>query len=55
MENQEQEQVENGHSLFFRHSLKVDAYKRKRQWRKEALEALNILNDKKLEESATSE
>ena len=55
MENQEQEQVENGHSLFFRHSLKVDAYKRKRQWRKEALEALNILNDIKLEESATSE
>jgi len=55
MENQEPKQAENGHFLFFRHSQKVDAYKRKRQWKKEALKALDILNDIKLDESATSE
>jgi hypothetical protein len=54
MENLEQEQG-NGHSLFFRHSSRVDIYKQRRLWRKEAFETLDLLNKIKLEEIATSE
>jgi hypothetical protein len=55
MENQEQEQS-NGHSLLFsRQSSGVNAYRHKRLWREKPLETLDLLNNIKLEETATSE
>ncbi len=49
------EEQNNGHSISFRSPSKTDIYKRRRLWRKGALETIEMLNNIKLEESTSSE